>query len=79
MRSFARRERQALHPTERGKSRQKAGEAAVRLSVSNDIREAMQETARAVQARLPPGTGFIVLAFDFTRPEYKGRMAMEYV
>lgn len=30
----------------------------------NDVRERMQETARAVESILPPGTGFIVLAFD---------------
>lgn len=31
----------------------------------NDIRERLQDTARQVSMTLPPGTGFIVLAFDF--------------
>lgn len=31
----------------------------------NDIRERLQETARAVAVTLPPNTGFVVLAFDF--------------
>ena len=31
----------------------------------NDIRERLQEVAAAVEIRLPPNTGFIVLAFDF--------------
>lgn len=31
----------------------------------NDIRERLQDTARAVQMTLPPNTGFIVLAFNF--------------
>jgi hypothetical protein len=33
--------------------------------MTNDIRDRLQDTARAVEATLPPGTGFIVLAFDF--------------
>lgn len=33
--------------------------------MSNDIRDRLEDTARAVQAQLPPHTGFIVLAFDF--------------
>jgi hypothetical protein len=32
--------------------------------MTNDIRDRLQDTARAVEATLPPGTGFIVLAFD---------------
>lgn len=41
----------------------------------SDVRERMQETARAVESILPPGTGFIVLAFDLNTD--KGQM--EYV
>ena len=41
----------------------------------SDVRERMQETARTVAAILPPGTGFIVLAFDLNHSG--GRM--EYV
>lgn len=33
--------------------------------MTNDIRDRLQDTARAVEVTLPPGTGFIVLAFDF--------------
>ena len=32
---------------------------------TNDVRERLQETAQMVAATLPPGTGFVVLAFDF--------------
>jgi hypothetical protein len=32
--------------------------------MSNDVRERMQETARTVATILPPGTGFVILAFD---------------
>ena len=39
----------------------------------NDIRERLQETAAMVQMRLPPNTGFILLAFDF------GPGRMEYI
>jgi hypothetical protein len=42
---------------------------------TNDVRERLQETARAVATYLPPGIGFILLAFDFG--PRKGRM--EYV
>lgn len=42
---------------------------------TNDVRERMQEIARTVQAILPPGTGFIVMAFDFDTTQG----AMEYV
>ena len=31
---------------------------------TNDVRERMQETARTIETILPPGTGFILLAFD---------------
>jgi len=34
-------------------------------SPTNDIRDRLRDTARAVEVTLPPGTGFIVLAFDF--------------
>ena len=43
--------------------------------MSNDIRDRLQDTARAVAATLPPGTGFIVLAFDLDTD--KGRL--EYI
>lgn len=33
--------------------------------MNNDIRERLQDTAHAIEAHLPPGTGFILLAFDF--------------
>ena len=33
--------------------------------MTNDIRDSLQETARAIEARLPPHTGFFLLAFDF--------------
>ncbi len=42
---------------------------------TNDVRERMQETARMIAAVLPPGTGFVLLAFDLNRSD--GRM--EYV
>lgn len=32
--------------------------------MTNDVRERMQETAGLVTATLPPGTGFVILAFD---------------
>lgn len=31
----------------------------------NDIRERLQETAAMIAVRLPPNTGFILMAFDF--------------
>ena len=31
----------------------------------SDVTERMQETARYISTILPPGTGFILLAFDF--------------
>jgi hypothetical protein len=42
----------------------------------NDIRERLQETAAAIAVRLPPHTGFILLACDFGEGE--GRRT-EYV
>lgn len=42
--------------------------------MNNDIRESLQDVGRAVQVRLPPNTGFVVLAFDF---DVQGRL--EYV
>lgn len=44
-------------------------------SLNNDVRERMQEVAGAVQAILPPFTGFVVLAFDLDKAH--GRL--EYV
>jgi hypothetical protein len=41
---------------------------------TNDVRERMQETARMIATRLPPGTGFI-LSFDLETD--KGRT--EYI
>lgn len=43
-------------------------------SETNDVRERMQETARTIASILPPGTGFVLLAFDFGE---NGRM--EYI
>lgn len=34
------------------------------INATNDIRERLQETARAVTTILPPHTGFILLAYD---------------
>ena len=31
---------------------------------TNDVRERMQETARMIATYLPPGTGYVLLAFD---------------
>ena len=41
----------------------------------SDVTDRMQETARTVAAILPPGTGFIVLAFDLNVPDSR----LEYV
>lgn len=44
---------------------------------NNDVKERMQETARTVSTILPPGTGFVLLAFDFgLKP---GESRLEYV
>jgi hypothetical protein len=31
----------------------------------NDVRERLQELARVIETHLPPGTGFVLLEFDF--------------
>ena len=41
----------------------------------SDVRDRMQDAASAMEAILPPGTGFIILAFDLNTA--KGRL--EYV
>ncbi len=47
---------------------------------TNDVRERMQETARTIAAILPPGTGFVLLAFDLGEREHDDREhRMEYV
>jgi hypothetical protein len=33
--------------------------------MTNDIRDRLMDTARTIETHLPPGTGFILLAFDF--------------
>lgn len=43
--------------------------------MSNDTRDRMQDAASAIEAYLPPGSGFILLAFDLNSS--KGHM--EYV
>ena len=45
----------------------------------SDTRDRMQDAARAVAAILPPGTGFVVLAFDFDKPGKGPRGRLEYV
>lgn len=42
---------------------------------TNDVRERLQEAARAIAVILPPGTGFALLAFDLG--DVNGRL--EYV
>lgn len=44
------------------------------LRFMSDTSEQMQDAARAVQSVLPPGTGFILLAFDFGLKPGVGRM-----
>lgn len=44
---------------------------------TNDIRERMQEAAGYIQTILPPHTGFMFFAFDFTGPGKVG--TCEYV
>ncbi len=46
--------------------------------MSNDTRDRMQELARAIEAIIPPGTGFAVLCFDSDRPGEGPRGALEY-
>jgi hypothetical protein len=45
----------------------------------SDTREAMQDVARAVAAVLPPGTGFVVLAFDHDKPGQPPTGRLDYV
>lgn len=49
------------------------------MSDTNDVRERMQETARMIQTMLPPGTGFILLAFDLGDPKPGLEHRTEYV
>jgi hypothetical protein len=45
--------------------------------MNNDIRESLQETGLTLTSRLPPNTGFILLAFEFALEPKKGRI--EYI
>ena len=45
----------------------------------SDTRERMQEVARAVAVILPPGTGFVVLAFDSDKPGANPSGRLDYV
>lgn len=45
--------------------------------MTNDVRERLQETARTIAVILPPGTGFILLAFDFDQIPHASKL--EYV
>lgn len=43
----------------------------------SDVTDRLQDLARTVETVLPPGTGFIVLAFDFAKVSGEGKC--EYV
>ena len=46
--------------------------------MTNDTRDRLQDTARAIEAHLPPGTGFILLTFDFGNAD-DPRRRLEYI
>jgi hypothetical protein len=57
-------------------------DAEQKMSETNDVRERLQEVARTIAVILPPGTGFVLLAFDFTpggRLEYVANAKREDV
>ena len=45
----------------------------------SDTRDRMQDVARAVESALPPGTGFVVLAFDHDKPGQGPTGRLDYV
>jgi hypothetical protein len=45
----------------------------------SDTRDRMQDAGRAAQVILPPGTGFVLLAFDFDMPGQNPTGRLDYV
>lgn len=45
----------------------------------SDTRDRMQEAAHAVESILPPGTGFVMLAFDFDKPGKGPSGRLDYI
>jgi hypothetical protein len=45
----------------------------------SDTRNRMQDVARSVASILPPGSGFVVLAFDFDKPGKGPTGRLDYV